>query len=213
MFCILFNLQNVSWFPESQFWQELHRERGSFYLYLFVPGLLPWKMSCFFPFCCLWFIRLFCFWCVGLRVMQSVFPLSCVTAGGCSLLKLPPYSCCSWRALLRHAAVCLALLTASLCAQAAVSLTSPFADGHLGLFQSFAITSVAMNNNVHLSSHVFARMIPLGVDFYERDWWAKKQMHMQFWELLPNPSFHWVELFAFPTVIYDMICSSSVLVT
>lgn len=48
------------------------------------------------------------------------------------------------------------------------------ADGHLGRFQSFAITSVAMNNNVHLSFHVFTSIIPLGVDFYERDWWVKK---------------------------------------
>lgn len=36
------------------------------------------------------------------------------------------------------------------------------ADGHLGHFQSFAITSVAMNNNVHLSFHVFNQYDALG---------------------------------------------------
>lgn len=41
--------------------------------------------------------------------------------------------------------------------------------GHLGHFQSFAITRVAMNNSVHLSLHVFTSVIPWGVDFYERD--------------------------------------------
>lgn len=179
MFCILFNLQNVSWLPEPKFWHEWHR-RDSFCLYHFVPSLLPWKFLVFsflLPLIYLPFLFLMC---------RPVCYALCAPLVLCDCWRMQPSKVASLFLLLLEstpeACGCLPCAFDSFIMWLGCSFShQSLADGHLGHFQSSAITNVAMNNNVHLSSHVFARMIPLGVDFYERDWWVKKQMHMQFW--------------------------------
>lgn len=97
-----------------------------FSLCFFLPTLFPsWD---FFK-NWLWFICLFCFWCVGLCVYAvRVLPVLCDWRLQSSVVVFP-LSCCSWRALPGHVAVCLVPMTAPLCGGAAVSPTSPLLMG------------------------------------------------------------------------------------
>lgn len=215
MFCILFNLQNVSWFPESKFWHERHRERYSFCLYLFVPRLLPWKLSCFFSFL--------------LPLIHLPF-LCLMCRPVCYAVCAPLVLCHCWRMQpSKVASLFLPLLGST--PEACGCLPRAFDSFIMWLGCSFSTSPLLMGIWAisrpllllvlqWIIMYIYHPMFlpvwyPWGLIFMRETDGLKSKYICNFGRYcqIPPPSFHWVELFVFPTVIYDMICSSSVLVT
>lgn len=164
--CILFSLYSVYTISRTE-------TLPSFAFIFFVPGLVPsWKYFFFIGFGSSSVSNV---WCVGLCV--SVVCVILVLCGWRRTLPTAVASPTSLQILERTPQACGRLPCASDSSSMWLGCSfsnQSLADGHLGHFQSFAITRAAMSNSVHLSFHVFTSVIPWGVDFYERDWWVKK---------------------------------------
>lgn len=157
--------QMFKWFPE---W-KLHRFLPLFFSFLACSILGN-----------IYFYWLWIVCCLFLVMGRTCVCRGCVIRVLCGWGRMLPIvvaslqSCWSQRALPGHVAFCLVPLTALLCDWAAVFPTSPLLMGIWAISSPLLLLVLQWIIMYIYHSMFLTNMIPLGVDFYERDWWVKK---------------------------------------